>query len=119
MEIFSSDTEKSKFPQAVQNLLRDDARALPFTSQFDWVMVARRVFRSQDGLVGLGPRSVVAGDRIFVLLDAREPFLLRPTSEADSSSTCYEMVCEAYIHGIMKGEALDRVKLKKTEVEIV
>jgi Heterokaryon incompatibility protein (HET) len=118
--VFANPDEKPKFIETIENLLHEEANALPFSSQQTRVMLSRRVFATQGGLLGLGPQSLKAGDHIFVLPGARVPFVLRAIPPAENgSSTCHEMVGEAYIHGIMEGEALERDRQKEMNLEII
>ncbi|KAH6850495.1 hypothetical protein B0I37DRAFT_371774 [Chaetomium sp. MPI-CAGE-AT-0009] len=63
----------------------------------------RSLFRTRNGRIGLGPRSVGkepgCEDEIWVLGGADVPFILRREGEKR-----YRVVGEAYVHGIMYGE---------------
>ncbi|ODH51488.1 hypothetical protein GX48_02356 [Paracoccidioides brasiliensis] len=59
----------------------------------------RRVFVTSKRYLGLGPRSMQAGDEIWVLPGAGAAFVLRKTS-----SSSFLMIGEAYVHGAMNGE---------------
>ena len=62
----------------------------------------RRLYRTKRGLIGLAPRSAQVGDRICCLQAARVPFVLRPLPRKEGHSGLeYELVGEAYLHGIM------------------
>ncbi len=61
----------------------------------------RRLFRTQKGYVGLGPKDIRNGDIVSVLLGGQVPFILRKLEDT------YILIGESYIHGIMNGEALD------------
>jgi hypothetical protein len=61
----------------------------------------RRVILSDSGYVGLAPSHTTVGDRI-VLLGGVTPFIIRPDDDG-----CYVLVGEAYVHGIMFGEAMN------------
>ncbi|KAK4101241.1 hypothetical protein N658DRAFT_471647 [Parathielavia hyrcaniae] len=63
-----------------------------------------RPIRSERGYVGLGPGETARGDVIVFLYGATAPFVLRPTGEVDE----YHLVGEAYIYGVMDGEAMDQ-----------
>lgn len=63
-------------------------------------MNKRRLIISETGLVGLGLWNAEVGDLICVLLGCNFPVLLR------KSGVHYVLVGEAYIDGIMNGEAL-------------
>jgi hypothetical protein len=51
---------------------------------------------------GKGPSSTRCGDEVWLLGGAKVPYILRPLGDSE-----YELVGEAYIHGIMQGEAWD------------
>jgi len=68
------------------------------------IMRDKRPFRTRDrGLCGIGPRLTQPGDVVVLLLGARTPYVLRP--RGDRGFGCFEVVGEAYGHGIMDGEA--------------
>jgi hypothetical protein len=60
------------------------------------------VLVSDNGLLGVGPEIATEGDELWVLAGARVPFVLRTGKEKG----VYTLVGEAYVHGIMHGEAL-------------
>ncbi|CAO2649240.1 Nn.00g066250.m01.CDS01 [Neocucurbitaria sp. VM-36] len=66
----------------------------------------RRLISSSSGLIGLAPMSTAQDktcrDEIWLLRGARVPFILRRLSE-----NRYRIVGEAYVHGLMYGEAVD------------
>ncbi|OAL47856.1 hypothetical protein IQ07DRAFT_633530 [Pyrenochaeta sp. DS3sAY3a] len=61
----------------------------------------RSLFRSRDGQFGLGPRIMKPGDEIWLPMGATMPFIFRPLG--DSS---FNILGQAYVHGIMRGEAV-------------
>jgi len=61
-----------------------------------------RPFMSEKGYVGLAPKHALPGDKICVILGAIVPYVLRRVVEEG-----FELVGEAYVHGIMDGEAMD------------
>ena len=70
----------------------------------------RRLFATSKGYLGLGPVSLDVGDTVCLLPGAKVPFLLRPTAVAAGDVDAQELqqfklVGEAYVHGIMEGEA--------------
>ncbi|KAL8741454.1 MAG: hypothetical protein Q9190_005944 [Brigantiaea leucoxantha] len=67
------------------------------------ICIGRRLFRSKNGLIGLGSDSVCAGDVVVTALGSDVPLILRPV--ADTSMT-FQFLGQAYVHGIMHGEAL-------------
>ena len=95
------------------SLLREEQKAAPFAREAATVFTTRRIFRTRDDLVGIGPRSLQVDDRIFVLPGANVPFIVR--KRADGT---HNLVGEAYVHGIMHGEALDRGDLKLERLDL-
>ena len=64
---------------------------------------AGRLFAvTENGYIGLVSSEAKVGDSIAVFLGAEAPYILRENGESG-----YELVGDAYIEGIMKGEALE------------
>ena len=84
----------------------------------DWSRAANgastnRIFaRTKKGYYVLGPKVIREGDVVCVLFGGKMPFVLRPWG-------CYFLlVGECYVHGLMKGEAIDLLDRKDlTQVE--
>lgn len=79
----------------------------------------RAFFITRDGSMGLGPWSTKPGDKVVILSGASVPALLRRTGEAkwcpDMTDEAhpvlryiglYQLVGEAYVHGVMGGEVV-------------
>ena len=64
----------------------------------------RSLLVTKEGYIGLAPISTRRGDQVWVIPGARTPFILRNPPGREISSH-REFVGEAYIHGIMDGEA--------------
>lgn len=78
---------------------------------------------TEDGWWGVGPWVMRVGDHVKIIQGAKVPFVLRPvTAElfdakqalavddkpgGDQLGKQYRLVGEAYVHGVMRGEALD------------
>ncbi|KAI1162159.1 heterokaryon incompatibility protein-domain-containing protein [Nemania serpens] len=61
-----------------------------------------RIFaRTRGKYYVLGPAALEVGDVVCVLFGGKVPFCLRPAGER------YLLVGECYVHGLMKGEAID------------
>ncbi|MCJ1479437.1 hypothetical protein MMC13_008123 [Lambiella insularis] len=60
----------------------------------------RKFFTTTKGTIGLGPRSMQPGDLVCVLCGGIVPFILRKDGQR------YTLIGEAYVHGIMDGQAL-------------
>jgi hypothetical protein len=61
---------------------------------------SKTLFVTSSGHLGNGTESLEVGDEVWVLAGAPVPFLLRPVRHGG-----YRLVGEAYVHGIMHGEA--------------
>lgn len=71
----------------------------------------RRVFATSEGFLGVGPDHVRPGDRVCILYGLDVPFVLRPVGDR------YELVGEAWVHGIMDGEFMEEDRA--TEVFVI
>ena len=76
-----------------------EAETEPFTKSLT-TLIDRRLFRSAKGFLGLCPPSSDVGDSVWVLPNAKVPFILRPRKGTGH----YELLGEAYLHGCMNGE---------------
>jgi hypothetical protein len=68
----------------------------------------RRLFHTSKGYLGLGPALLQAGDIVSVLAGGIIPFVLRQDSRSSLSKRRFQLVGEAYVHGIMRGEAVSK-----------
>ena len=70
----------------------------------------RRLYLTENGLVGLGPEYSKVGDFVAVLFGCSAPVVLRSTVETERLGLDGVMNCtyvgEAYCHGMMHGEAV-------------
>jgi hypothetical protein len=64
----------------------------------------RRVFVSESGHFGLVPDHAQVGDLVCILYGCDVPVILRKIKGH------YELIGESYVHGIMKGEAMEAVQ---------
>ncbi|KAK1760089.1 heterokaryon incompatibility protein-domain-containing protein [Echria macrotheca] len=73
-----------------------------------YVTRQRRVFRTDTGLLGLGPEDLKEGDEAWVLAGMSTVAMLRRGKAISTSSeeARYEFLGAAYVHGIMHGEAV-------------
>lgn len=74
-------------------------------------LAGRRIIVTSQGYVGLAPDDVHKGDLVCCLAGAQVPFILR---EHPGSLQHFQLIGECYIHGIMNGEACN--KLKKGDI---
>jgi hypothetical protein len=83
------------------------------------ILKNRAFFITSNGSMGLGPSKTKPGDQVVILSGASVPALLRLSEEpvlvpeisnaAASTSRSigrYQVIGEAYVHGIMGGEAI-------------
>ena len=79
------------------------------------VSIRRRLFRTSNGHLGLGPLSLRRPDEIWLMDGAHYPFLLRETDD-----DVFTFVGELYLHGHMSGEMLQnglRDRFRSVRVE--
>lgn len=73
-----------------------------------WVACSgRRVFVTAEGFFGVTSEAVKEGDEVWIVAGAATPFVLRQRNDAPSAGVnkIRDVVGEAYVHGIMYGEA--------------
>ncbi|EKG21901.1 Heterokaryon incompatibility [Macrophomina phaseolina MS6] len=73
-----------------------------FVTALSYACRWRRFFVTRRGFMGIGPPCMREGDVVSILSGGIVPFLLRPRGEY------YKLVGEAYIYGIMNGEACEQ-----------
>lgn len=72
-------------------------------SSFWAAFSGRRLFRTKKGLFGISNQVLQEGDSVWVLAGAETPFVLRNNTENE-----WMIVGEAYVHGLMEGEATEK-----------
>ncbi len=80
-----------------------------FTDRIGFIE-GRRMARTSQGYIGLVPATAELGDCVWLLEGGNVPFILRKEGRA------LRLVGEAYIHGIMTGEAFDKRKCQSIEI---
>lgn len=76
----------------------------PFTSVFDRHSLHRRHFCTKDGYIGYGPWTVEEGDVIMIVAGGYVPYIFR---KPQIGPDAWELIGEAYCHGVMHGEAFE------------
>jgi hypothetical protein len=78
---------------------------------------------TKEGYIGIGPPTVTPGDEIWVLCGGQVPFILKPRAENGHATRLgkvtndgFTFVGDAYVHGIMYGEALNSCDVKQETV---
>lgn len=103
------------------NQTEEDTRATFFHTAVMRVCYGRRYFLTTGGYMGIGPTAMKVGDVVCVARGASVPLILRErrTFVGDgviqAFNAHYErrLVGEAYVHGIMDGEAYDESQLEE------
>lgn len=70
---------------------------------------SQKMFRTKRGYYGMGPVSLEKGDQVWVICDARVPFVLRPSVVVEGA---FELIGETYLHGCMHGEMMTSEQLE-------
>jgi hypothetical protein len=65
-------------------------------------------FITKKGYIGMGPPNTKPGDQVWILYGGRVPFVLRKSlgDSASSETQKLKLVGNAYVHGIMDGQAV-------------
>ena len=82
-----------------------------FRQEFNLCSGRRRLMCTNDGLLGVGPTDMREGDEVWILARCPTPAVLQPLQNGN-----FVFLGEAYVHGIMHGEA---VRSDKPVVDIV
>lgn len=91
-------------------ILSDDAEK--YLSRSAYHTLHRCPFLTSKAKLGLGRDIIEANDAIFILSGFRTPFIFRSVGNGQ-----YRLIGEAYVHGIMDGEAVvDGVIFETIEV---
>jgi hypothetical protein len=88
-------------------------RSTRFMHSFGVWCYNRRFYRSEQGRFGWAPDQARPGDRLCVLNGLAVPLILRPIE-----SGSFEVVGDAYVHGVMDGEVLD-MGLEEQDIYII
>lgn len=80
-------------------------RAVRFATAMKLMSIQRSVGLTRKGYVASVPGHAEPGDSICVLFGGKVPFIIRP----EARESRYILLGDAYVHGIMKGEAVEGV----------
>ncbi|KAF2181322.1 HET-domain-containing protein [Zopfia rhizophila CBS 207.26] len=89
-------------PQRIEDLGRESkgGDASRFLIDVQQMAEYRSLFITKSGRIGLVNRVTEVGDRCCILSGGKTPYILRRVAKDK-----YKLVAEAYIHGVMRGEA--------------
>ncbi|KAF7540204.1 hypothetical protein G7054_g1547 [Neopestalotiopsis clavispora] len=79
-----------------------ERHAMKFSECFRIAYFGRKLFQTEKGYFGITSELVEKGDKIWISSNSDTPLVLRP----QTTNGNYTLVGEAYIHGIMNGEAV-------------
>ncbi|KAK6713535.1 hypothetical protein SNK04_004500 [Fusarium graminearum] len=84
----------------------------------------RRFFVSKNGYIGLAPPDTQVGDMICVFAGGKIPFIIRnlekgkePSNDTGEFELECSLVGDAYVHGLMDGEAVQMIDEKAKEFQ--
>ncbi|KAI8667445.1 HET domain-containing protein [Fusarium sp. Ph1] len=108
--------DKPRLPEGLQDRVHESLRGLDLSTvdaqtfcslglndyahQLEDVARARRPFCTTGGYFGIGPCGMKPGDDVYILAGAQVPYVIRR-----GTSSALHLVGEAYVDGIMDGEA--------------
>ena len=90
-----------------------DEDTIRYTKVLQQISRRRRFFATSAGRIGLGPADTEVGDTICIIFYCPTPYILRNAKDGK-----FNLVGEAFVHGLMYGEALamfDQNKVKETK----
>ncbi len=93
-----SEADKTRPARDIIDLTNEEQK---FLEDITLASVHKRLLFTHNGFIGMAPRDTRKGDIVCLLLGCSVPVVLRERIEGG-----YELVGEAYVHGIMKGEAM-------------
>jgi Heterokaryon incompatibility protein (HET) len=77
------------------------------------IIGSRRLFMTDGNYLGIGARSARIGDQVWIIPGPSTPFILRPTQ-----NDRYKLMGEAYVHGVMQGEAVAAGSIHFGDIEL-
>jgi hypothetical protein len=74
----------------------------------------RRMVKTEKGYIGLASSAAIAGDSIILCKGSKVPLVFRPAESSQGSKWVF--VGDAYVHGIMQGQAFDEDMCKEMKL---
>jgi hypothetical protein len=84
---------------------QDYLGSTPYTDMFDRFYLHRHFFITKNGYMGTGPWTIAKGDIVMLVAGAAVPYIFRKGVDE-----CWELVGEAYCHGVMGGEEVVSIR---------
>ncbi|KAI8941941.1 hypothetical protein NX059_000055 [Plenodomus lindquistii] len=95
------------FEEIVQRLKENMECSGPVYESLCGMVPNHSYFVTKRGYMGIGPPQIASGDEVWILYGGRVPFILRKAGPSLAlSSGNFTLVGDAYVHGVMDGEAV-------------
>jgi hypothetical protein len=85
---------------------------------FRYAFKSKRLFITENGNLGLGPRETQVGDEVWIASGGNMPLVLRRTDQLHEGHTCHTFISESFVDGIMDGEAATDLEAQAVEIFI-
>jgi hypothetical protein len=95
-------TDKNIVSPPQDSATRESKSAYKFFQASAKAVQRRCLFRTQSGLLGLGPNGVRMGDGVVVLLGGNVPFVLRTEDKNH-----WRLVGQSYVYGLMEKQVIE------------
>ena len=89
-------------PESKDQLSKEESSSL-YHSSFEYMSWQKIAFTTRGGRIGIGPPSMQTGDKVYIFSGSKVPFIIRK----GSGQFHYRVIREAYVHGIMRGQAVN------------
>jgi hypothetical protein len=103
-EMALSNRDRLQLPQ--QHDMNTHAEGLEFLN-YSLIAEGRSLCVTTSGRICLTPSETRVGDSVAILYGGRTPYILRPIGDD------FEFIGESYVHGLMKGEAVEDPNFQK------
>lgn len=93
-------------------------RFIHIDALFSDVTFDRCMITTNNGDIGFAPIESEPGDVVVAVVGGSVPYVLRPTGRGRGRQREYTFIGDAYVHGVMDGEALDWIQDDPRVVEM-
>jgi hypothetical protein len=95
------------------------------------VTASRRFFLTSTGYMGIGPRTTVEGDRVYVFKGSKVPFIVRgdgQMGDSDGVSSAhgdtsvkdgFRLIGDCFVYGLMDGEASTQESVRSGKLNLI
>jgi Heterokaryon incompatibility protein (HET) len=99
------------FCNTINRRVTDRRRVGSFVNRMELLIEGRRLVKTSKGYLGLAPGRAELGDVVALVKGGQLPLILR------ASGSHWELVGDAYVHGMMQGELFDVEKCKSIWID--